>query len=510
MKIDNGVKSLGYFPDGDPRNIQILTQTIRRKLGSKEDLTLDDLQVIFDDIIRVLRDCPHPIFDHDIRNSLYNIVYYKHLVEANFASNPNEEEKYFQTVLGLLFLISDIGKCLDYYAEPYFKNGKPDPDQIKKGLYPFKRTRRRIRSVIYSLADRYANCEIKFNLDYERDFEEGIELDIPLHFVSRFLISSLNNAADPRRGGATEIIVSLDLNPDFLALKITDNGSGIPIDILKENEEGRRPLFQKGITTVEQGKGLGLHDMDLIFAHAGIGLDVQTSGDGTVFELKLPLADRQITTVEVLTRFKSSIELQENSQLIELIVNNPRAFVSPGTPHLCSGAVLKTEFVEAYIKKLLQGDDNDITKANKLREILDAEPVENSLTKKQRLPHPPTFQTTEFLYPEFLEFILKKVIDSSDEDAEPIILPPKRTKDEWFEMLISISQMSTAQIGSEFNTLDISNEEMSQLLNFFEKLTQERLRSLDLGALSVGDLATNVCYATGERIRLIQVLKQTQ
>jgi len=114
--------------------------------------------------------------------------------------------------------------------------------------------------------------------------------------ISRVVISLLNNAfyavrekdaALSNQSGSEYIPkVSLKISSasDSVCISVSDNGSGIPADIVEK-------IFQPFFTTkpTGQGTGLGLSiSYDIVKAHKG-ELKVQTDVlEGTTFTVKLP------------------------------------------------------------------------------------------------------------------------------------------------------------------------------------------------------------------------------
>jgi len=74
--------------------------------------------------------------------------------------------------------------------------------------------------------------------------------------------------------------------PRFHALRISDEGEGIP-------DELREEIFEPFFTTKEEGTGLGLSTTHRIVTRFGGGIEVESApGEGTTFTVRLPAADR--------------------------------------------------------------------------------------------------------------------------------------------------------------------------------------------------------------------------
>jgi two-component system NtrC family sensor kinase len=82
-----------------------------------------------------------------------------------------------------------------------------------------------------------------------------------------------------------EIKISTRTVSDFVEIKISDNGSGIPEDV-------RDKIFEPFFTTKEVGKGTGLGmsiSYDIIKEHQGQIKVASEPGQGTTFTIELPL-----------------------------------------------------------------------------------------------------------------------------------------------------------------------------------------------------------------------------
>jgi signal transduction histidine kinase len=94
----------------------------------------------------------------------------------------------------------------------------------------------------------------------------------------------LHNAVQAA-GGSGKIRIETFVRDDLVAVKISDNGPGIPDDILPK-------IFEPFFTTKEQsqGTGLGLNIVyKIIEKHKG-QIHVESKlGEGTAFEILLPI-----------------------------------------------------------------------------------------------------------------------------------------------------------------------------------------------------------------------------
>lgn len=106
--------------------------------------------------------------------------------------------------------------------------------------------------------------------------------------IQQVFINIIINAAEAMPKGGTLTIDTLLSSPeDFINIKFTDTGHGIP-------EHLREKIFDPFYTTKENGTGLGLSiSYGIIEQHGGeINVD-SISGEGTTFTIKLPIHSQE-------------------------------------------------------------------------------------------------------------------------------------------------------------------------------------------------------------------------
>lgn len=120
--------------------------------------------------------------------------------------------------------------------------------------------------------------------------------------ISQVLMNLLTNARDAMpEGQPGAIVVSLQENCGVVELAVTDNGSGIPADVLPN-------IFQPFITTKSgsrngrrPGTGLGLAiTHGIVESHSGSINVYSTVGIGTTMTVRLPVGDVPQSTAELL------------------------------------------------------------------------------------------------------------------------------------------------------------------------------------------------------------------
>ncbi len=132
-----------------------------------------------------------------------------------------------------------------------------------------------------------------FNADFKTGFDESInKINIVPQDIGRVLLNLYNNAfysTNEKKKTADENykpLVSIQTKKinDKVEMKVSDNGNGIPRNIVDK-------IFQPFFTTkpTGQGTGLGLSlSYDIIKAHGG-ELKVETKeGEGSEFIIELP------------------------------------------------------------------------------------------------------------------------------------------------------------------------------------------------------------------------------
>jgi len=121
------------------------------------------------------------------------------------------------------------------------------------------------------------------------EFEGGMFVDCDqLHQV---FLNLLNNAIDAiSDGGQIEVVVKRDQEePDFVVVRVSDTGQGIPEDRLQD-------IFEPFYTTKSKGTGLGLNNAKQIVEAHGGDMEVESTVDhGTIISIWLPIDARKIS-----------------------------------------------------------------------------------------------------------------------------------------------------------------------------------------------------------------------
>jgi signal transduction histidine kinase len=176
-------------------------------------------------------------------------------------------------------------------------------DAIVKGMLQHSRSSNGIKEPtdINALADEYLRLayhglrakDKTFNATMKTDFDQSIgNINIIPQDIGRVILNLITNAfyaVDEKKKSGIEkyeptVSVSTSKIGKKVAIKVTDNGNGVPQKVLDK-------IFQPFFTTkpTGQGTGLGLSlSYDIVKAHAG-ELKVETrEGEETIFIITLP------------------------------------------------------------------------------------------------------------------------------------------------------------------------------------------------------------------------------
>lgn len=120
------------------------------------------------------------------------------------------------------------------------------------------------------------NISVEFNVSGSR-----LELDIDAYLIEQVMINLILNAVDAckhKEDAQIKVLASQNPNRDVV-IKVYDNGSGIPQDILEN-------IFVPFFTSKDTGSGIGLSlCKQIMMLHRGRILVKSIEGEGTVFSL---------------------------------------------------------------------------------------------------------------------------------------------------------------------------------------------------------------------------------
>jgi len=250
---------------------------------------------------------------HEIQNPL-NFV-------NNFSEVSTEllDEMTDEIATGNWQLATEIAEDVKQNLKKINHHGKR-ADAIVKGMLQHSRTSSGVKEPtdINTLADEFLRLayhglraiDKSFNAEYKTDFDPTLpKVNVIPQDIGRVLLNLINNAFYAVAVGKTATVetrhaLSLqqtppqpqpDYNPTVMVstknmashveIRVKDNGSGIPLEIVDK-------IFQPFFTTKPTGEGTGLGlslSYDIVKAHGG-ELKVETKeSEGTVFTILLPV-----------------------------------------------------------------------------------------------------------------------------------------------------------------------------------------------------------------------------
>ncbi|MEO7210387.1 MAG: ATP-binding protein [Chitinophagaceae bacterium] len=176
-------------------------------------------------------------------------------------------------------------------------------DAIVKGMLQHSQssTGKKEPTDINALCDEYLRLSYhglrakdkSFNADFKTDFDESIgKINIVPQDIGRVVLNLINNAfyaVDEKKKSVVEnynptVLISTKKLYDKIEIRVSDNGNGIPQNILDK-------IFQPFFTTkpTGQGTGLGLSlSYDIVKAHGGQIKVESKVGEGASFIIELP------------------------------------------------------------------------------------------------------------------------------------------------------------------------------------------------------------------------------
>jgi signal transduction histidine kinase len=134
-----------------------------------------------------------------------------------------------------------------------------------------------LRVLILSVLDLYQVYAGTIGVKIEIDVGENLVIQADPDQIKQCLVNLVRNAMDASGDGG-EILISASANKAEVILEVSDNGSGIPVEIQSK-------LFSPFFTTKEKGTGLGLSSVHkIVAAHGGriiVASDPKKAHDGT-------------------------------------------------------------------------------------------------------------------------------------------------------------------------------------------------------------------------------------
>jgi PAS domain S-box-containing protein len=209
-------------------------------------------------------------FAHDVRNPINNISTGLQLLQAKLSEeDPNQE------------VINRMqGDCtrLNHLMESFLAFSRPL--ELKFELIEIEPFLRRI-------LDRWQPRMARENVTSTLHIEEGIpRLQGDPRSLENVFTNLISNALEAMTEVGDTLVVKAEkirqsTNREMVAISISDNGPGIPADILEH-------IFEPFVTTRQKGTGLGLAITNqIVTAHKG-SIRVNSFPGGTVFSVEIP------------------------------------------------------------------------------------------------------------------------------------------------------------------------------------------------------------------------------
>ncbi|MEI3604787.1 ATP-binding protein [Pseudogracilibacillus sp. SE30717A] len=198
---------------------------------------------------------------HEIRNPLTSLKGFLQLVQAGV----QQKEEYYKVMIGEIEKLEKITSELLHMAKPF--KSKKRTEHVNK----------MIDDVLFIMSTQTNMRNVHFKLDLEEDFTTNCNASQ----IKQVLINLIKNGAEAMQNEGN-ITIRSRMENNYVAIDISDEGQGVPDDML---EQIKNPFF----TTKQDGTGLGLvithHILDI---HQGM-LNVTSSQDkGTTFTIFLP------------------------------------------------------------------------------------------------------------------------------------------------------------------------------------------------------------------------------
>jgi two-component system NtrC family sensor kinase len=207
---------------------------------------------------------------HELNNFLSIISNNAELIQINI-----DREHYDKIDKNIRSVVDNVGKI------KRFTNGLMDFSKLETEMVKFD-IKHLIDDVLFTIKTQRRFAQIEMNMSCE---EELLEVNIDVGQIQQVLLNLLNNAADAMEKSENPVIelnCALGEIPDVLLITISDNGEGIPEELIAK-------VFEPNFTTKTSGHGLGLSNCLKIIKNHGGNIRVDSvEGQGTTFAISLP------------------------------------------------------------------------------------------------------------------------------------------------------------------------------------------------------------------------------
>ncbi len=180
----------------------------------------------------------------------------------------------------MLSLASKVSKGVDHIKEVVSTQQKISGNKGVEQNYSFERL---VDDALSMVEDSTA----QYSIQIKKDLKTFSSIRVDKHKLLQILVNIFTNAVDSIKladvSSGVISIAAVEADEGFYGLKISDNGVGIPEDIIDD-------IFSFAFTTKKDGHGFGLHASALAAKSMGGQLDVESGGEGrgAAFILVLP------------------------------------------------------------------------------------------------------------------------------------------------------------------------------------------------------------------------------
>lgn len=214
---------------------------------------------------------------HDLRSPFSGMLGFLQLLSEDFDATPDDEKK--RILEGLYKQSSNTYSLIENLMT--WAMDQRGQLQYRPGYYDLKDI---AAEEIAFLASRAENKSITVQNDIDSDLTGYVDKDM-VRVIFRNLINNAIKFTDENG----RIVLKADIQPDFIAVSITDNGRGMTAEEIDMVINNNTFYTSKG-TKDEKGTGLGLLIVKEFAEKNNIGLEIFSNpGQGTRFTLHIPV-----------------------------------------------------------------------------------------------------------------------------------------------------------------------------------------------------------------------------
>jgi C4-dicarboxylate-specific signal transduction histidine kinase len=219
---------------------------------------------------------------HEINNPLAAIKSYAGQIEEVLGEEPFEKDLLLERAVKIEKTADRIAKIVRG-LKVFSRDGSSDPF-AKVHVFTM------LDDTISFCGDRFRRYGVEMTME---QFDQGLTFEARETQISQVLLNLLNNAVDAIEKLEDKWIrVSVNADPTYLEIRITDSGPGIPPEVQKK-------MFQRYFTTKEVGKGTGMGltiSLGIVESHGG-SLSIDGDCPNTCFLIRLPRSQKASSRV---------------------------------------------------------------------------------------------------------------------------------------------------------------------------------------------------------------------